>query len=117
AASPRKDKDRQYWAHTLTDLPEPTVIGTAPTASPHGSRRVHDTLPAEGFAALDALAQSTGANWAEAMTAAFAAYIHRTTRVRDVVLGAPTMSRLGSLSLRVPGVLLTNLPLRLADST
>ena len=116
AASPRKDRDRQYWAHTLTDLPEPTVIGTAPTASPHGSRRVHDTLPAEGFTALHALAQSTGANWAEAMTAAFAAYIHRTTGVRDVVLGAPTMSRLGSVSLSVPCLVVNILPLRLEVS-
>ena len=116
AASERKDKDREYWARTLADLPEPAVLGTALTASPDGSRREHGTLPAEGFAGLESLAETTGANWAEVTIAAFAAYVHRTTGARDVVIGAPAMGRLGSISLSVPSLVVNILPLRLRVS-
>ncbi|GAB3699269.1 hypothetical protein GCM10028793_24550 [Nocardiopsis oceani] len=113
AASERSAKDRAYWADALAGRPEPAVLGTVPAASPNGSRREHGTLDAEGFTAVKALAEAAGGNWAEALVAAYAAYIHRATGTGDVVIGMPAMGRLGSVSLSVPSMVVNILPLRM----
>src|SRR5690606_40558688 len=54
------------------------------------------------FAGLAALGERTGATWAEAVIAGYAAYVHRMTGADDVVLGSPVMGRLGTAALRTP---------------
>lgn len=112
-ASERCSQDRDHWTRVLAGRPEPAVLGSAPAASPDGSRREHGMLDAGGFAALRSLAEAAGANWAEALIAAFAAYVHRATGHRDVVIGVPAMGRLGSVALSVPSMVVNILPLRL----
>ena len=46
--------------------------------------------------------------------AAAALYVHRLTGADDVILGVPTMCRLGSAAIRVPGMAMNLLPLRVA---
>ncbi|WP_458462958.1 non-ribosomal peptide synthetase, partial [Paenibacillus sp.] len=59
-----------------------------------------------------------GATWPDLCVAATAIYVHRMTGANDVVLALPVMCRLGSASLRVPGMVMNVLPLRLyVDST
>src|SRR5205807_518919 len=49
--------------------------------------------------------------WTEALTAAFAAYLHRMTGAGQVNLALPVMSRMGSVALRVPCMVLNVVPL------
>ncbi|GLU48919.1 amino acid adenylation domain-containing protein [Nocardiopsis ansamitocini] len=112
-AGPQYLADRAFWTKTLADRPEPALLSTAPPAPARGCRRHVLDLP-EGMAgALDALGGRSGATWAEAVVAGVAAYTHRRTGRRDVVVGVPVMGRLGSVALRTPAMVVNILPLRL----
>ncbi|GAB3214056.1 non-ribosomal peptide synthetase [Marinactinospora endophytica] len=114
ADSPRHSADRQYWRHLLADRPEPVLLGDAPPAPPRAATPARGDLDAELTRRLAALAQQTGASWAEALVALFAGYLHRRTGAREVLLGLPAMGRLGSAALRTPSMVVNVLPLRLA---
>ncbi|MFJ8045501.1 amino acid adenylation domain-containing protein [Kitasatospora sp. NPDC096147] len=110
--SPQYDKDRAHWRERLADRPEvATLSGGSRPAAPVFLRR-GATLDTGPTAALLALAERTRATWAELATAAFAAYLHRMTGSRKVLLALPAMSRLGSAALRVPVMTVNVLPLR-----
>jgi amino acid adenylation domain-containing protein/thioester reductase-like protein len=59
------------------------------------------------------VARTASASWPDVVVAATAAYLHRMTGAAEVVLGMPVMVRLGSVSLRVPCMVLNIVPLRL----
>ncbi|MGK5543978.1 amino acid adenylation domain-containing protein, partial [Streptomyces sp. URMC 127] len=64
-------------------------------------------------ARLRRLAASVRATWTDVLFAAQALYVARATRSEEVVLGLPMMGRMGSVALRVPGMVMNVLPLRL----
>ncbi|HZF87722.1 non-ribosomal peptide synthetase [Streptomyces sp.] len=113
-ASEAYARDRDHWARRLAGLPEPARL-TSRTAAPTAPflRRTADLTPAE-TGALDAAAARLGVRRTDLLTAATAAYLHRMTGARDLVLGLATMSRLGSAALRTPGTASDVLPLRVA---
>ncbi len=76
--------------------------------------RAEAALTPEATAGVFALARAAKATWADAVTAAFAAFLHRSTGDRDVLLSLPAMARLGSASLSVPAMVVNVLPLRVA---
>ncbi|GAA1085249.1 non-ribosomal peptide synthetase [Nocardiopsis metallicus] len=122
AASDRCARDRAYWNELLADRPEPALLSAAPPA-PHASfLRVRTTVGpgvAEGLDALAAAtgAKTTGATWADALVGAFAAYTHRLTGADDLLLGSPSMGRVGSVGLRTPAMVVNVLPLRLRTTS
>ncbi|MFF8382070.1 amino acid adenylation domain-containing protein [Streptomyces kanasensis] len=107
-------RDRDHWARHLAGLPEPARL-TSRTAAPTAPflRRTAELTPAE-TGALDAAAARLGVRRTDLLTTATAAYLHRMTGARDLVLGLATMSRLGSAALRTPGTASDVLPLRVA---
>ncbi|MEU7105926.1 condensation domain-containing protein, partial [Streptomyces sp. NPDC046215] len=113
-ASERFARDRAYWTERFADAPEAVGLteGSAPPAAAFLRRTTHLTA-AEAERLSDA-ATRLGAARNELFLAAVAAYLHRVTGAPDVVLGLPTMSRLGSTALRVPGTVSNILPVRLA---
>ncbi|MFD7304747.1 amino acid adenylation domain-containing protein [Streptomyces pharetrae] len=113
-ASEAYPRDRDHWVRHLADLPEPARL-TSRTAAPTAPflRRTAGLTPAETDA-LDAAAARLGVRRTDLLTAATAAYLHRMTGCRDLVLGLATMSRLGSAALRTPGTASDVLPLRVA---
>ncbi|MFF8675158.1 amino acid adenylation domain-containing protein [Streptomyces sp. NPDC015242] len=113
-ASERYTRDRDHWARRLAGLPEPARL-TARTAAPTAPflRRTAELTPGE-TAALDNAAARLGVRRTDLLTAATAAYLHRMTGARDLVLGLATMSRLGGAALRTPGTASDVLPLRVA---
>ncbi|MFF8960223.1 amino acid adenylation domain-containing protein, partial [Streptomyces sp. NPDC014894] len=113
-ASERWAEDRAYWLERLADRPEPEPLGGASFPASHTFLREGVTLSAETTAGLFALARAARASWADAVTAAFAAYLHRSTGSRDVLLSLPAMARLGSAALNVPAMVVNVLPLRVA---
>ncbi|GAA2259295.1 hypothetical protein GCM10010145_33340 [Streptomyces ruber] len=105
--------DRAHWIQALADRPAaPTAAGRYARPSRTSLRR-GARVPDDVTARLRALAGELRATWAEVLIAAQALYVSRVTEDSDVVLGLPLMCRLGSVALRVPGMVRNILPLRL----
>ncbi|MFI1018903.1 amino acid adenylation domain-containing protein, partial [Streptomyces sp. NPDC020965] len=112
--SERYAEDRAYWLARLADRPEPEPLSGASFPASHAFLRDGATLSTEATTGLLALARAARASWADVVTAAFAAYLHRSTGSRDVLLSLPAMARLGSAALKVPSMVVNVLPLRVS---
>ncbi|MGK5731545.1 amino acid adenylation domain-containing protein [Streptomyces sp. URMC 124] len=117
--SATRTRDRAHWLTVFADRPEaPTLASAGPAARPALPSRTHLRVTAhlapEATARLRRLAASVRATWTDVLFAAQALYVARATRSEDVVLGLPMMGRMGSVALRVPGMVMNVLPLRLA---
>ncbi|MEU1280944.1 amino acid adenylation domain-containing protein [Streptomyces sp. NPDC005805] len=110
--SERWAADRDHWLGLLADRPEPEPLAGASFPASPAFLREGVTLSRETTDGLLAVARAARASWADAVTAAFAAFLHRSTGGRDVLLSLPAMARLGSASLRVPAMVVNVLPLR-----
>ncbi|EME99889.1 non-ribosomal peptide synthetase [Streptomyces mobaraensis NBRC 13819 = DSM 40847] len=113
-ASDRPAADRAYWTGRHTGRPAATGLTeqTAQASSTFLRHRV--TLGAERSAAVLARADGVRATWAEAATAGVAAYLHRMTGTPEAVLGMHFMARSAPGTLRVPGMAVNVLPVRLS---
>ncbi|WP_184728839.1 non-ribosomal peptide synthetase [Saccharopolyspora phatthalungensis] len=109
--SPKFDRDAEFWGEQFADRPDVVSLTGGSSASGHSFHRQTDASGAAD--ALAAAANESRTIWSDALIAAFGAYLHRMTGARDIVLGLPVMGRLGSASLRVPGMVVNVLPLRL----
>ncbi|MGW6458074.1 amino acid adenylation domain-containing protein, partial [Streptomyces sp. NPDC055078] len=112
--SGRCAEDRAYWLSRLADHPEPEPLSGASFPASHTFLRDGATLSADTTAALFAIARTARGSWADVVTAAFAAYLSRSTGSRDVLLSLPAMARLGTAALKVPAMVVNVLPLRVA---
>ncbi|MGC3000516.1 amino acid adenylation domain-containing protein [Streptomyces sp. G35A] len=105
--------DRAHWTGLLADRPEAPTPGGRTALPSRTFLRCSARVPDEVAARLRALAGDLRATWPEVLMAVQALYVSRVTARSDVVLGLPLMGRLGSVSLRVPGMVMNVLPLRL----
>ncbi|MFI9202077.1 amino acid adenylation domain-containing protein [Streptomyces sp. NPDC053048] len=107
------DRDREHWTGHLAGRPAvPTLSGRAALPSRTTLRHTAHLGP-QAAARLRELAASVRATWPDVLFAAQALYLARATGRRDVVLGLPMMGRMGSVALRVPGMVMNVLPLRM----
>ncbi|EYT79782.1 diguanylate cyclase, partial [Streptomyces sp. Tu 6176] len=104
--------DREFWSSRLADRPEPELLAGAAHPASQTFLRDGAVLTPEATAGLHAIGRAAKASWADTVTAAFAAFLHRSTGSRDVLLSLPAMSRLGSAALWVPAMVVNVLPLR-----
>ncbi|MEF3306206.1 amino acid adenylation domain-containing protein [Paenibacillus sp. GYB003] len=112
--SGQAEADRRFWLERFADDPDaPRLADRAPRTSRDFLRRT-ERLAAADRERLERAAASSAAVWSDALIAATAVYVHRLTGSTDVILGLPMMGRLGSVSLRIPGMVMNVLPLRLA---
>ncbi|MEV0318565.1 amino acid adenylation domain-containing protein [Streptomyces sp. NPDC050658] len=112
-ASETFEKDRRYWNEAFCDRPDaPSLAGRTALPSRTFHRRTARLSP-EATARLRESATSMRATWPEVLVAAQALYMSRATGSAEVVLGLPMMGRMGSVALRVPGMVMNVLPLRL----
>ncbi|WHX50987.1 amino acid adenylation domain-containing protein [Paenibacillus woosongensis] len=112
-ASQQEEKDRKFWLSRFADQPDAVGLGGRVQRTANRFLRQSGELDPSSMNALRAAAESAGASWPEMMVAALAVYMHRATGAEDVILGMPMMCRLGSASLRVPGMVMNLVPLRL----
>ncbi|GGM15614.1 hypothetical protein GCM10010129_69800 [Streptomyces fumigatiscleroticus] len=106
--------DREHWTRAFADRPQaPRLAGRGALPS-HTFRRRTAHLSPETTQGLRDLAARLRATWPDVLIAAQALYTSRVTAQPDVVLGLPMMGRMGSVALRVPGMVMNVLPLRLA---
>ncbi|OKJ91708.1 non-ribosomal peptide synthetase [Streptomyces sp. CB02400] len=110
------EADRAHWAAAFADRPEaPRLAGRGALPSRTFLRRTTHLSPGTTERLKD-LATRLRATWPDVLIAAQALYTARATARTDVVLGLPMMGRMGSVALRVPGMVMNVLPLRLAVS-
>ncbi|WP_326701205.1 amino acid adenylation domain-containing protein [Streptomyces sp. NBC_01754] len=110
------EADRAHWNGAFGDRPGvPRLAGRGALPSRTFLRRTAQLEPSvtEG---VRELADRLRATWPDVLIAAQALYTSRATGHGEVVLGLPMMGRLGSVSLRVPGMVMNVLPLRLTVS-
>jgi amino acid adenylation domain-containing protein/non-ribosomal peptide synthase protein (TIGR01720 family) len=108
--------DRAYWTARFADLPEPVTLAGRPPAVPAAHERVAGRVPAEQAGALRGLAREAGAAWPVVVFACVAAYLHRVSGAREVVLGLAVAARQSDIARRTPGMVSNAIPLRLALS-
>ncbi|GAA2264965.1 hypothetical protein GCM10010415_31290 [Streptomyces atrovirens] len=115
-SSPAFAADRAHWSEAFADRPEPPRLAGR-GALPSRTFRRHGSPPApETTRRLKDLAARLRATWPDVLVAAQALYTSRATAREEVVLGLPMMGRMGSVALRVPGMVMNVLPLRLTVS-
>ncbi|WP_431896076.1 amino acid adenylation domain-containing protein [Nonomuraea sp. bgisy101] len=112
-ASAEHAADADFWHDRLKGLPdEPARLVECPPAQAVGSLRRTVHLSSERSDRLRASAAALGSRLSRLAIAAVAAYLHRASGERDVVLGLPVTGRLrGEDS---PALMSNVLPLRLA---
>ncbi|GGS49643.1 non-ribosomal peptide synthetase [Actinokineospora fastidiosa] len=109
-ASDRCAQDRDHWLAYTADRPEPVTLAGRSGPLPHHVLRWEDHLDRATVDALNTVAPAAKAFWPDVVTAAFAGYVHRMTGADQVNLALPVMSRMGSVSLRVPCMVLNVVP-------
>ncbi|WP_331744332.1 amino acid adenylation domain-containing protein [Kitasatospora sp. NBC_01300] len=112
-ASEQPEQDREFWAARLAGRPDPVSLASRSAAASDGFLRRTSTLDVPTVAALRRAARPAGASWPTAFTAAVAAYLHRLSGERDIVLSMPVTGRTGSSVQSVPGMVANVVPLRL----
>ncbi|WP_369348418.1 amino acid adenylation domain-containing protein [Stenotrophomonas sp. JAG2] len=112
--SERRTRDAAYWREAMADAPAATGLqaGVAPAAA-DALRHVQpiDTSLRER---LHTAAAAIGQPWPDLLTALGAEYCRRISGEAEAVIGVPFMGRLGSVSARVPAMVMNVLPLRVA---
>lgn len=113
--SPRGERDRDYWARALGDLPEPLELPCdrpRPARPDNAGGYVPLELPAEVAASLEGLARSHGTTMFAALDALVRVFLLRHTGQGDVTLGAPVAGRPLPAWEGVAGCFVNTVPLR-----
>ncbi|MFD7817403.1 amino acid adenylation domain-containing protein [Streptomyces sp. NPDC059785] len=105
--------DRAHWTEAFADRPEPPRPAGRGALPARTFRRRTAYLAPDVTDGVRDLADRLRATWPDVLIAAQALYTSRATDRCDVVLGLPMMGRMGSVALRVPGMVMNVLPLRL----
>ncbi|MFG2000817.1 amino acid adenylation domain-containing protein [Spirillospora sp. NPDC048911] len=112
--SAARETDHEFWRARLAGLPdEPARLVECPPVQAREFERRTAELTAERTERGRAVAADAGTRFSRLAIAAVAAYLHRSTGARDVVLGLPVTGRLDAALRDSPGLMSNVLPLRL----
>ncbi|MEV6943131.1 amino acid adenylation domain-containing protein [Streptomyces sp. NPDC051172] len=113
-AGQRRATDRQFWTSALADRPGPVSLSARPPHVAGRFLRRTGHLPQTAGDLVHAAAEQAGTRWSRVLLAATAAYLHRLTGARDIVLGLAVTARESETELATPGMASNVLPLRLS---
>ncbi|MEV6596744.1 condensation domain-containing protein [Actinoplanes sp. NPDC051346] len=105
--------DREYWRRQLDGCPPPVRLGAVEQAPRPEVVRSTTQVATSTAARLRGTAAATRTPWPVWMVAATAAYLHRTTGQRDIVLGMLVSGRRTRLARHTPGMTANVLPVRI----
>ncbi|MGH3771023.1 MAG: condensation domain-containing protein, partial [Pseudonocardiaceae bacterium] len=111
-ACERFTRDRDYWTGQLANRPAAVGLAGRLTGTSHTFLRHTGHLPAPVTDQLRELARRTRASLPALAMAALALYVHRMTGTSDLTLGLAVTGRAGTIARGVPGMLASQLPLR-----
>ncbi|MGW1751353.1 amino acid adenylation domain-containing protein [Streptomyces sp. NPDC002092] len=109
----RHAADREFWTSALADRPDPVSLSARPPHVAGRFLRRTGHLPQTAGDLVHAAAEQAGTRWSRVLLAATAAYLHRLTGARDIVLGLAVTARESETELATPGMASNVLPLRL----
>ncbi|WP_205880119.1 non-ribosomal peptide synthetase [Lampropedia aestuarii] len=115
--SDKRLKDAAYWQAQFQAAPEVASMANNPSAkaiAAHHCLHLREPLDAAWRAALLDFAEQAATPWPDVLTALVALYCQRMAAAEETVVGIPYMGRLGSVSARVPAMVMNILPLRIA---
>ncbi|MER6365962.1 amino acid adenylation domain-containing protein [Kitasatospora sp. NPDC001527] len=118
-SSPAFAEDRAYWLERFADTPEPMRVPGGAGAGgplPEGMLRLRTApqpLTRSDLALLKDAAAQTGTTWNLLLMTAVAAYVHRVTGRRDVILGVPVTGRRTAEARRTPSMATNTVAVRL----
>ena len=114
ASSTRRERDREYWAEKVRDLPERVTLSAQSATAPLSAHNVvagYD-VDAETQGLVESVASGLNSSAAVVLTAAFSAFLARMTGTDEVVLSLPVTGR-ATAKVRNGGGMLSNmLPVR-----
>ena len=108
--SARRTEDRAYWTGLFAQAEPVLGLAEGVAVSAHHFLQEQCALPDDLVRALRELAEASGVSWPDILLALCAAYVARMTGGEHTVVGAPYMGRLGSVSARVPAMVMNILP-------
>ncbi|GAA2257169.1 hypothetical protein GCM10010232_53800 [Streptomyces amakusaensis] len=111
--SARQTADRAHWAARYADGPPAASFAAGSAPASDTALRHTVVLDRRAGAAVAEAARAARVTWAEAVGAALAVQLHRHTGTPEPVLAMHVMARTGPGTLRVPGMALNTLPVRL----
>ncbi|MEU5002603.1 amino acid adenylation domain-containing protein [Streptomyces sp. NPDC021622] len=103
-------RDREFWQAKLADRPEPVTLAAGRQDASQGVLRASSELTATDRTTLQ---RATGRALPSVVVAVTAAYLHRLTGARDIVLGLPVTARTTEAVRPLPGMVSNVVPLRL----
>ncbi|QSQ26365.1 myxochelin non-ribosomal peptide synthetase MxcG [Pyxidicoccus parkwayensis] len=112
-SGPQVQADRAFWVERYEKGPMPVSIAAPAPMSSRFVRQMQHLSTSE-VERLQATARQAGLVWPDLVLATTAVWLHRFTDAREVVLGLPVMTRLGSAALRVPCMAMNIVPLKVA---
>jgi len=103
--------DRAFWVDRFKDRPDVVGLaeGTALTSRSYLSAQT--PLPASIDDALARVSAASGVSWPDVLVVLAGAYLQRHIG-RESIVGVPAMLRLGSVTARVPAMVMNVLPIR-----
>ncbi|WP_405503701.1 amino acid adenylation domain-containing protein [Streptomyces anulatus] len=104
--------DRGFWSGLLADRPQIPRIVPPSRGTPSEFQRTTARLPQARLDRMQEVARRARMPWSQLAIAATAAYVHRMTGARDVVVGLPVAARPEIVLRRTPGMMSNVLPLR-----
>ncbi len=112
-AGERRRADRQFWLESGDEgaPPLPLVEAGSTSGIPHRATVVWKGSGAVEFVTL---ARRIGAGWPDLMTVLVAEFLRRRSGEREIVIGLPTMLRMGTGVARVATMAMNVLPFRFA---
>ncbi len=115
-SSARYGEDRDWWVNRCADLTSVTGLADrAPEEVTGASVRQRALLPAEDFDRLRAAARQGRTTWTVIFAAAVGLYLRSLTGLDEASVGIPVPAR-RTATLRTPGMLANELPLRVKAS-
>lgn len=110
--SPKWEADRAFWRGEFQDRPAIQGIARGNPVTAHTYRRQSVVLPA-GFDEDLQRRVTGGVSWPDILVGLTGAFLQRHAGGSESIVGVPTMNRLGSVSARVPAMVMNVLPVRI----
>lgn len=112
-ASAARRKDAAWWRQQFEGVEAIESLADASAQTAHGIVRASGRLPEATLALLRQRQRAAGCNWPEVLITLIAAYIQRHVSQQRVVVGVPSMGRLGSAGARSVAFVMNITPLLL----
>ncbi|MFJ9041559.1 amino acid adenylation domain-containing protein [Streptomyces sp. NPDC102406] len=114
SASAKGERDAAYWQGQVGDGPQLLSLATRDAEPAQTFHQESAVLPPRTAELLRAVAWESRATWQSTLAAALGAYTARTAATEDVLIALPVTARVGGTMQRIPGMVVNNVPLRLA---